>query len=221
MKISRVRYMMGIAALVSGLAVGACSVFGIRSGTEEPAYRSLAQIGRVEIREYGPRLAAETAVDGDEEAARSAGFRRIAAFIFGANRAQAKIAMTAPVGQAPASGEAAKIAMTAPVGQARDAAGRWVVRFYMPASYTLDTLPTPTDPQVHIVSLPAETLAVLRFSGLPSTASVAAEQASLLAALQGGPWVAQGAPFAWFYDPPWTLPPLRRNEVAVAVVGRS
>jgi hypothetical protein len=26
-----------------------------------------------------------------------------------------------------------------------------------------------------------------------------------------------GPPFAWFYDPPWTIPVLRRNEVVVPV----
>ena len=201
-----------LVGLVSGLAVAACSVVGIRSGTEEPAYRVIAHVGAVEIREYGERLAAETAVEGDEMAARSTGFRRVAGYIFGANKSQAKIAMTAPVAQA-----SEKIAMTAPVAQERDAQGRWVIQFYMPAEYTRQTLPEPTDPLVRIVSVPKQTVGVLRFSGVPTSTSVADETATLMTALENSAWKPAGQPFAWFYDPPWTIPPLRRNEVVVAV----
>lgn len=208
-----------ISGLISGLALAGCSVVGIRSGTEEPKYTTVAQVGAVEIRAYAPRIAAETVLDADEEAARSAGFRRIAAYIFGANAGSAKIAMTAPVAQQSADA-GAQIAMTAPVAQSRDAAGRWVVRFFMPAEYTLASLPQPNDSQVRLVEVPAETMAVLRFSGIPGTSMVSTKRAALLAVLDGTAWVAQGQPVAWFYDPPWTLPPFRRNEVAVAVTSR-
>ena len=93
----------------------------------------------LEIRQYGPRLAAETVVPGDEIAARSEGFRRIAAYIFGANHGSSKIDMTAPVSTAPSE----TIAMTAPVAQAKTPEG-WHVRFFMPAKYTLETLPSRT-----------------------------------------------------------------------------
>ena len=105
-----------IAALLSGVLLAACSVIGVRAGTEEPKYDVVARQGtgasEVEIRRYAPRLAAETTVAAaSETAARSEGFRRLAGYIFGGNRGQAKIAMTAPVAQSPE-----KIAMTAPVG---------------------------------------------------------------------------------------------------------
>jgi hypothetical protein len=58
---------------------------------------------------------------------------------------------------------------------------------------------------------------VLRFSGLAGTQAVAARQAELAAAVQASTWTADGEPVVWFYDPPWTVPPLRRNEVAVRV----
>jgi hypothetical protein len=147
-------------------------------------------------------------------AARSAGFRRVAAYIFGANQTRASIAMTAPVAQDKAS---ASIAMTAPVDQTRDASGKWRIRFFMPASYTEATLPVPTDPGVQIVTVPPQTIAVLRYAGVPSESAVQTAAARLLGALGGSGWHAIGAPMAWFYDPPWTLPPLRRNEAAVAV----
>lgn len=199
-------------AVLSTLALGACSVFGVRDGTEEPKYAFVAKLSQVEIREYSPRIAAETTVAGDEISARSEGFRKLAGYIFGANTGNAKVAMTAPVAQSSQT-----IAMTAPVSQDRDPSGRWVVRFFMPAKYTLDTLPVPSDSQVRLVGVPAQTMAVLRFSGSTGSAAVASRQAELLAALQATEWRPTGFPMSWFYDPPWTIPALRRNEVAVPV----
>ena len=121
--------------------------------------------------------------------------------------------MTAPVAQAPGP---ERIAMTAPVSAAAQPEG-WAIRFFMPASVTRDTLPVPDDPRVAIVEVPAETLAVLRYSGSPSAAAAAARRAALLAALATGPWRPVGEAFDWFYDPPWTLPPARRNEAVVGI----
>lgn len=208
-------------ALISGLMVAGCSVVGVRSGTEEPKYHVIDRVGSVEIRQYGPRIAAETVIEADEDSARGEGFRRIAGYIFGANHSHAKIAMTAPVAQsvtAPVAQSASeKIAMTAPVAQAQDASGRWVVRFFMPFGSTMASLPVPDDARVRLVELGPETMGVIRFSGFASVSAMQAHRAALLAALQNAPWRPDGPPVAWYYDPPWTLPFLRRNEVAVPV----
>ena len=202
--------------LASSLWLAACSVVGDRSGTEEPRFTVVARVGEVEIREYAPRLAAEVTVEGDEEAARSAGFRTLAAYIFGKNRTSQSIAMTAPVAQAADAG--ASIAMTAPVAAQAAGQGKWTIRFFMPAEYNAQTLPAPLDPAIRIVTVPGETMAVRRFSGDRSPEAVARERAALLDALRtSGGWVASGEPVDWFYDPPWTLPAMRRNEVAVPV----
>lgn len=203
-----------LVALFSGLLLAGCSVVGVRSGTEEPKYQVIGAVGPVEIRQYGPRIAAETVIEADEYSARSAGFRRIAGYIFGGNQSHSKIAMTAPVAQS-----SEKIAMTAPVAQSQDGSGRWVVRFFMPNGYTMASLPTPNDSSVRLVELPGETMAVLRFSGFGSVDAMDRHRASLLKALAGSKWAVSGVPVAWYYDPPWTLPFLRRNEVAVAVTG--
>lgn len=189
------------------------SIVGIRSGTEEPAYTVARRVGDVEIREYGPRIAAETSIEADEEGARNEGFRRLARYIFGGNTTKSKIAMTAPVAQQ----QSQKIAMTAPVAAQRGTAGEWVIRFFMPAEHTLDSLPTPNDDRVRLVEVPAETVAVLRFSGNYSPQTLAERTTELLDALHGAGIATQGDPVAWFYDPPWTLPFRRRNEVAVTV----
>lgn len=210
-----------LAAAIGALALGACTVIGVRAGTEEPAYDVIGRQGEVEIRRYAPRLAAETLVEGadGEGAARSIGFRRLAGYIFGGNRPAAKIAMTAPVEQA-AGSDPVRIAMTAPVAQAGEGPDAWRIRFFMPARWTRETLPEPTDPLVAIVEVPGEVVAVRRFSGIPSAKAVQAEATRLRQALEHGDWAAEGPVLGWFYDPPWTLPPLRRNEVAVRAVPR-
>jgi hypothetical protein len=212
-----------LVAVAAALMTSACSTVGIRSGTEEPAFAATGQVGDIEIRTYGERIAAQTVVAGDSEAARREGFRRLAGYIFGGNTARTSIAMTAPVAQAPEAGRAGAsrtIAMTAPVARSAADGDRWTIRFFMPSHYTMATLPVPRDPGVVLAVVPAETYAVLRFSGLGSARTVAEKQAELEAGLAGSPWVSRGDPDVWFYDPPWTLPPLRRNEVAVRVEPR-
>ncbi|HEX5377981.1 MAG TPA: heme-binding protein [Phenylobacterium sp.] len=206
---------MKIGELAVTVLSGLGQLVGVRAGTEQPRYTVVEQVGAVEIRHYGPRLAAEATVAGDAEAARNAGFRKVAGYIFGGNTAKASIAMTAPVAQS-GGGRSQTIAMTAPVVQTADG-GAWRVQFIMPARYTRDTLPTPSDPDVRIVELPAQDYAVLRFSGSRSGPAVAKRTEALAEALAGQSWKATGAPVAWFYDPPWTPPFLRRNEVATPV----
>lgn len=204
----------GLAAIV--LAVGAATFAAPAwADTEEPRFAVVDKIGVIDVREYGPRLAAEVVVQGDEESARSDGFRLLADYIFGNNTARTKIAMTAPVAQT----RNEKIAMTAPVAQTRDGSG-WRVRFFMPAKYTRETLPQPNNPAVQIVEVPAETMAVLRFSNSRSAEAIATQTAALLRGVESSRWVVAGAPVTWLYDPPWTLPFWRRNEVAVPVKPR-
>ncbi len=203
-------------SIIATLAAAVLQAFGARGTTEQPRYQTVERIGPLEIRQYEGRIAAETLVAGDEAFARSEGFRLIAGYIFGGNAASAQIAMTAPVAQA-TGGE--QIAMTAPVAQQSSAAG-WRIQFFMPAKYDLATLPKPKDARVKLVQLPPQTFAVLAFSGSRSSAAVTLKQKQLSDKLNQASWTSTGEPQAWFYDPPWTLPFMRLNEVAVAVARR-
>jgi DNA gyrase inhibitor GyrI len=91
----------------------------------------------------------------------------------------------------------------------------------MPSKWTMDTLPTPDDDSVRLVTVPAETVAVLRFSGDRSPKAVASRAEELVRTLQDNDIVPVGQSTAWFYDPPWTLPFRRRNEIAIPVDTRS
>lgn len=197
------------------VAESVLGIVGIRVGTEEPPYDAEPLAEGLEIRRYRPRIAAETTVEAPEEQARSEGFRRVARYIFGGNTGSQKIAMTAPVSQSSSRGT--KIEMTAPVSRTGDGENGWVIRFFMPSKWTMSTLPVPDDDRVRLVEVPAETVAVLRFTGDRGQAAVAARSAELLDALRDEGIEATGEPQAWFYDPPWTVPFRRRNEVVVSI----
>jgi hypothetical protein len=214
-----------VLALESALAV-----FGIRSVYEQPRYEVVERIGPVEVRRYAPRLAAETTVaPASEDEGRNEAFRILAGYIFGGNHEKADIAMTSPV----AAGAGRDIAMTAPVetragGRAQEmemtapdaAAGTAdgvTMRFFLPGKITRDNAPVPNDPRVRIVAVPEETIAALTFSGRGTKAALDAKTRELRGALAGSSWRAAEEPYALFYDPPFTIPFLRRNEVAVRV----
>lgn len=207
---------MKITKLPIQIAESALSIAGIRVGTEEPHYLSTRLTDGVDIRTYGPRLAAETTVTADEDRARNIGFRRLARYIFGANHRDQQISMTAPVAQQTGS-KGDDIAMTAPVAQSRTSDDRWTIRFFMPSKWTMETLPTPDDDDVALVSVPGETVAVLRFSGDRGPTAVASRTDELLDALRTAGIEPAGEPVAWFYDPPWTLPFRRRNEIVIPI----
>lgn len=190
-------------------------LFGARL-YEEPRYDVIGHIAdRVEIRRYGPRVAAETQLPVAGEAGNNEAFKLLFAYIAGANQASAsgegKIAMTVPVEVR----NNTLIAMTVPVRTAQQNGGT-VMRFYLPAKYSRDRAPEPADARVKIVAAPAETVAILRFSG--SGEDFAAHQNKLLEMLGGSGWRASGAPYTLYYDAPFTLPFLRRNEAAVTVI---
>lgn len=211
------RRILSVGAAMLVLLVGGVAWFGTMGRrVEEPGYRVLKASGDIELRAYGARLVAETRVSGDREAASREGFRRLAAFIFGANKSQEKVAMTAPVAQR-ATRDATeptseKIAMTAPVGQ-RDEGGIWVISFTMPAEWTLASLPEPNDSRVAIREQPAERIAMIRFSGLSSKKRIREQTVLLKNWVRGQKLVARGKPELNRYDPPWTPRFLRRNEI--------
>ncbi len=185
---------------------------------EEPKYTLVEKSGDFELRAYAPRVVAETLVEGSLNDASSAGFKRIADYIFGNNTSRSgaseKISMTAPVGMAPKA-ESEKISMTAPVAM-QQTAGQWRMYFVMPSQYTLSTLPTPNNATVTLRELPESRMAVLRFSGLAGEEKTASKTAELLAWLKSKNITPTGTPELARYNPPWTLPFLRRNEVMVA-----
>ena len=192
---------------------------------EEPPYQVLQQDGAFEIRQYAPQLVAQTWVEGDMDAASNRGFRRIANFIFGNNQVpnsdqSASIAMTAPVTVEPVT---PPMTMTGPLSLSPtspapiESATKWRIQFVMPKSYTLATLPQPRSEAIEVREVPSKTILVHRYSWFNTTSRV---QEKIDATLQ---WAQQhaltviGTPQLARYDPPWTLPMFKRNEIHVEI----
>jgi hypothetical protein len=179
-----------------------------RHFVSEPPYEVLERLGDgVEIRRYEAMVVAETRIEASFDAAPNQGFRRLAGFLFGGNRGGESLAMTAPVTQ---TGE--RLAMTVPVTQAVTGAAS-VVAFVMPAGRALSSLPIPDDGSVALREVPARTIAVLTYSGSTDERTVAVRTAELEAALARAGRTPRGVATSARYDPPSTLPILRRNEI--------
>ena len=187
--------------------------------TEEPKYDVILTEGDFEVRQYARMVIAETLVAGTQDEASSAGFRAIAGYIFGDNKradsGATKIAMTAPVTleKQPAS---QKIEMTAPVTMDRNGE-KWRVHFVMPSQYALADLPKPNNPNVQLREIPAKKIAARRFSGFAGEDKVATKTKALTDWVIAKGLAAVNTPQLARYDPPWTLPFMRRNEVLVEV----
>lgn len=182
--------------------------------TEQQKYDVVTEHDGWEVRRYSAHLVAEVEVMGPFDEAVSRGFRSLAAFIFGDNVGKHKVAMTAPVMQQPVS---QKIEMTAPVMQ-QASGDAHVVAFVMPAEYSLETLPEPTDTTVRIRQVPEQVAAVRKFSGRSTEARFAEQLEGLLGRLHEQPTLTVvGEPCFARFDPPWKPAFLRRNEVIVPV----
>lgn len=201
----------------NGLLALMCAAFlfgGVAMATEEPAFTVGIHQGEFEVRDYPALVVAEVSVSGTRDEASNAGFRLLAAYIFGGNTRRQSIAMTAPVVQERATSQT--IAMTAPVTQS-GGNGAWVVRFTMPSTYTLETLPAPNDARVRLVPVPAQRYAVVRFSGLARPDDVERRTEALTGFMERQHLRAAGGPSLARYNPPWTPWFMRRNEVWIPV----
>jgi len=197
---------------------GGCSIVGTK--TTEPSWHSVRQDGDIEIRDYDPMVVAEVTTAGERYAAINAGFRILAEYIFGGNTAQTKIPMTAPVTQEARDAKSVKIAMTAPVTQEASAnQNEWKIRFVMPPEYTLTSLPVPNDARIKFLKIPAYRTAVIQFSGFNTDNNLNEHQTTLMNWLTKNNIAPIGQPIYAFYNPPWTLPFFRRNEIMVRISG--
>ena len=199
-----------------------CSIFGIRS-EEEPAYKILQKNDNKEIRSYSSHIVARATINGSFKDAQREGFKILAGYIFGKNQSKQKIAMTSPVTQEPQQ-SSEKIAMTAPVVIEPDnmssisSPTSWIITFSMPSSYTLASLPTPNDKRVSLERIPERMVAAYKFSGFwGESKNKRYGNALTLWLEENTKYKAKSKPMFAGYNPPWTLPFLRSNEILVEI----
>lgn len=181
---------------------------------EEPDFNIISKEKNYEIREYSPRIVAETFVDTPFDKAGSKTFKILADYIFGNNLSKSKIKMTAPVSQKKAS---EKIAMTVPVNQTKTNKG-YSVQFTMPSKYSLETLPKPVDERVKIKQLPSKKIAVYSYSGSWSQKRFERKLKSFKSSLKKDKVNFSGEPTFARFNSPFQLWFLRRNEIWLEVL---
>lgn len=198
------RFLVALAALM--LAIPAMAI-------EEAPYKRVESQGKFELRDYAPYAIAYTEVEGEFKEVGNEGFRRLVRYISGANRTQQSISMTAPVEQSPTS---EKIAMTAPVEQT-GAGNTWRIAFVLPATYTADSAPAPTDARIQLTQVPARRVAAVRYAGTWSRDNYDTNLGALKEWIAQRGLVAEGEPVWARYNPPITPWFLRRNEILIPV----
>lgn len=215
--------MVRTARIVGAVVLGVISAVSARTlyqrvKTESVPYTTVATVGDAELRRYPETIQVETTATDDREA-----FGRLFRYISGENDAAETVSMTAPVeveGRAPATPPrrtlARSLPMTAPVERERsDDSDTVRMAFYLPPEFTVESAPRPTNEHVDLSVVPERTLAVRRFRWRPTDDRIAGESERLLETLETASVPITSAPFYLGYDAPWTLPFLRRNEVAV------
>lgn len=197
--------------LISLLLLSSCSLFGIQR-EEGPKYEVLKTHLHFEIRKYQPYIIAKTTVAGDYEKSSSKAFRILAGYIFGKNKGKQEIAMTSPVEM-----QATKIARTSPV-EMKASDGQFSMAFSMPSKYTMKDLPEPLDDRITFELVPSKLVAIHRFSWGASQSKNDKKALELRQWLQSLKLydISEGYTFAG-YNPPWTIPFLRRNEVMIEI----
>lgn len=191
---------------------------------ETPKYTLIEKKKGYELREYAAYIRAEVTLEGEYRDTLYGGFRKVADYIFGNNTGSADIAMTAPVLQdQPAAPKSEKIAMTAPVLQdqpatsGKEGASKYTVAFVMPSQYTLETLPKPNNAEVQLRQVPAQRYAVMKFSWYATEARAQRKIKALLERMQADGLSPAGPAMVAQYDPPWTPPYMRKNEIHIPV----
>ncbi len=183
--------------------------------TQEAEYNVVKKEGCFELRDYASHILAEIVIDAPFEKAGNKAFHPLFEYISGANQLKNVLEMTAPVSQQVVS---QKIEMTAPVSQQRKE-GKWAISFMMPASYTLQTIPTPTNNAIQLRQVPPRRVAAITYSGFWSEKQYIRHKTKLESWVIQHSWRVTGEPIWARYNSPFTLLFFRRNEVLIPVDG--
>jgi hypothetical protein len=184
--------------------------------TEQPKYKVVSQRGDIEIRDYDATVVAEVEIAGAQHYALETGFRVLAGYIFGKNQSNDTYTSGQTMSSSVSMQRGEKIAMTAPVS-AEPHGSVWKIRFTMPSQYSLATLPQPKDKRITLFEVPASRMAAIRFSGIASAADMDKKAEELETFLIKNNMKSVGEAVQAYYNPPWTLPMFRRNEVLFKV----
>ncbi|XP_075513134.1 heme-binding-like protein At3g10130, chloroplastic isoform X1 [Primulina tabacum] len=190
---------------------------------ETVEFKVLNRTDQYEIREVESFFIAQTTMPGKfgfDFAGASQSFNVLAEYLFGKNTDGKQMEMTTPVFTRRVKSEGTKMEMTTPVITKRDdIPDKWTMSFVMPSKYGAD-LPLPKDSSVTIKEVPKKIIAVVAFSGFVTDQEVKRRESSLRTSLKNDSRfrIKEGASVEVAqYNPPFTLPFSRRNEISLEV----
>ena len=191
-----------VISVIAGIVLISIVTLGpIMSNVKVPSYQVVNAENNIEVRQYSRMIVAEVQIKGQREDAIGDGFRLLADYIFGNNITHKNIAMTAPV-------------------QQQKIDDMWRISFVMPSEYKMNKLPKPISELIRLKEVPAEMFAVITFSGQNSDKNLKKHEEKLIEYIQSQNLLARSEPKYAFYNPPWTLPFMRRNEVMIEVISQ-
>ena len=87
----------------------------------------------------------------------------------------------------------------------------------MPSKYSMDSLPVPNNNRVRLKEILTTKFVVIEFSGTNSNENVTEHENKLMNYIEENQIKINDSPKYAFYNPPWSLPFLRRNEVMIEI----
>ncbi len=207
-------FMTIILGILTSSLLSACSMFG-NSGVDIAPYSVLEKDGTIEIRRYDSMVLATTHMPGGMDKGDNQAFQRLFDYISGSNVNVDKIAMTAPVLMQEKQG-GKEIEMTAPVFM-NESTNRETMSFVLPANYTFESAPKPIDPTVRLEKIENFTVAAITFSGSLGSSNIQNNKDKLEKWINSSAYKQVAQYQVAGYNPPWTIPFLRRNEVLIPV----
>lgn len=171
------------------------------SNVEQAEYTVIRKTKDYEIREYAPHIIAEVTLQGDYDNVTTQGFGIIAKYIFGNNKDNTSIAMTAPV-------------MVRNDFKNENNKSN-TISFFMPKSYNINNLPKPNNDLIKIIPVPAKKYLVTSFRWYRTENKIKKEQENLqFLANRDNLQIDKDFIYAG-YNAPWTPPWMSRNEILV------
>ncbi len=188
-----------VIVVVVGLWIGASLYFARE--LEVPHYTVFSQNKGFEVRDYSPYLIAEVMLNGDFETTLQSGSRILVDYLFGNNIGSTSIARLVPVREL----------VTGEKGDTH------LISFVLPSNYSMETIPRPTNKDIHLHAIPTSRVVALQFGGYPTEIRVYQQKRRLLQMLRAIGVVPLSEVMYVRYSPLFTIPFLMKNEVMVVI----
>jgi len=182
--------------LIFTIALSGCSVFGQES-VEVAPYKVLEKSEPYELRHYESMVLITASMGGLDD--QKSPFYKLFGYISGDNKQEKEIPMTAPVFM-----DQSDTVME-------------TMSFVLPKEYDFKSSPIPTDKSIKLEEVINYTVATITFNGTLRQDNIQKHTSLLEQWIKEKNYQVIGSKKVAGYNPPFTIPMLRRNEVLIPV----